>query len=149
MPVLWVNFTLTITYDCCKRVRLGTSDPSSPPILVRNSTAKRRKFAGSFVTLVGSMAEIESDLYSHRAREEYEVSERRACRVVRQWRGTQRYVPLRRTDEDQAILTLQAARAFLGILPDGRVPFSFASAESQSIGASVIWFFGTYRTMLS
>src|ERR1700732_1659479 len=34
------------------------------------------------------------------AREQYEVSERRACRVVRQWRGTQRYVPLRRTDED-------------------------------------------------
>ncbi len=45
------------------------------------------------------------------AREEYEVSERRACRVVRQWRGTQRYVPLRRTDEDQltqAILALAA-----------------------------------------
>lgn len=43
------------------------------------------------------------------AREEYEVSERRACRVVRQWRGTQRYVALWRTDEDeltQAILTL-------------------------------------------
>ena len=37
------------------------------------------------------------------------VSERRACRVVRQWRGTQRYQPLRRTDEDeltQAILAL-------------------------------------------
>ena len=37
------------------------------------------------------------------------MSERRACRVVRQWRGTQRYVPLRRTDEDeltQAILAL-------------------------------------------
>src|ERR1039457_2900331 len=43
------------------------------------------------------------------AREEYEVRERRACRVVRQWRGTQRYLPLRRTDEDQltqAILAL-------------------------------------------
>jgi hypothetical protein len=43
------------------------------------------------------------------AREEYAVSERRACRVVRQWRGTQRYLPLRRTDEDQltqAILAL-------------------------------------------
>jgi putative transposase len=43
------------------------------------------------------------------AREQYEVSERRACRVVRQWRGTQRYLPLRRTDEDQltqAILAL-------------------------------------------
>ena len=43
------------------------------------------------------------------AREQYEVSERRACRVVRQWRGTQRYRPLRRADEDeltQAILAL-------------------------------------------
>jgi len=43
------------------------------------------------------------------AREKYVVSERRACRVVRQWRGTQRYLPLRRTDEDelaQAILAL-------------------------------------------
>ena len=42
-------------------------------------------------------------------REEYEVSERRACRVVRQWRRTQRYEPLRCTDEDeltQAILAL-------------------------------------------
>ena len=41
--------------------------------------------------------------------EKYGVSERRACRVVRQWRGTQRYLPLRRTDEDQltqAILAL-------------------------------------------
>ena len=37
------------------------------------------------------------------------MSERRACQVVKQWRGTQRYLPLRRTDEDQltqAILTL-------------------------------------------
>jgi putative transposase len=43
--------------------------------------------------------------------EKYEVSERRACRVIRQWRGTQRYLPLRRTDEDeltQAILALAA-----------------------------------------
>jgi len=43
--------------------------------------------------------------------QEYAVSERRACRVVRQWRGTQRYLPLRRTDEDeltQAILALAA-----------------------------------------
>ena len=41
--------------------------------------------------------------------EKYVVSERRACRVVRQWRGTQRYLPQRRTDEDeltQAILSL-------------------------------------------
>ena len=43
------------------------------------------------------------------AREKYGVSERHACRLVGQWRGTQRYQPLRRTDEDeltQAILAL-------------------------------------------
>jgi len=34
------------------------------------------------------------------ARRKYGVSERQACRVLRQWRGTQRYVPLYRTDED-------------------------------------------------
>ena len=45
------------------------------------------------------------------AQETYAVSERRACRVVRQWRGTQRYLPLRRTDEDlltQSIVALAA-----------------------------------------
>jgi putative transposase len=34
------------------------------------------------------------------ARRKYGVSEREACRVLQQWRGTQRYVPLYRTDED-------------------------------------------------
>ena len=29
------------------------------------------------------------------------MSERSACRLLRQWRGTQRYVPLHRSDEDQ------------------------------------------------
>ncbi|MGA7891512.1 MAG: IS3 family transposase [Candidatus Sulfotelmatobacter sp.] len=48
------------------------------------------------------------------AREEYEVSERRACRVVRQWRGTQRYLPLRRTDEDQLTQTIMALAAKYG-----------------------------------
>src|SRR5205085_1186795 len=42
------------------------------------------------------------------AREEYAVSERRACQVVRQWRGTQRYQPLRRTDEDELTQTILA-----------------------------------------
>lgn len=44
LPVLWANFLLTITYDLYGGVRLGPSDPSSPQILVRNRTAKRRKF---------------------------------------------------------------------------------------------------------
>jgi putative transposase len=34
------------------------------------------------------------------ARRKYGVSERQACRVLQQWRGTQRYVPLYRTEED-------------------------------------------------
>jgi transposase InsO family protein len=34
------------------------------------------------------------------AREKHELSERHACRLVNQWRGTQRYVPIQRMDED-------------------------------------------------
>jgi putative transposase len=45
------------------------------------------------------------------ARERYGLSERRACRIVAQPRGTQRYVPTVRADEDgltRAIITLGA-----------------------------------------
>jgi putative transposase len=34
------------------------------------------------------------------AREEYRMSERHACRLLGQWRGTQRYEPLQRIDEE-------------------------------------------------
>jgi putative transposase len=34
------------------------------------------------------------------ARAKYEISERWACRLLCQWRGTQRYAPLWRVDED-------------------------------------------------
>jgi putative transposase len=60
------------------------------------------------------------------------VSERRACRVVKQWRGTQRYLPLRRTDEDQltqAILALAAKY--------GRYGYRRITALLQSAGWSV------------
>jgi transposase InsO family protein len=43
------------------------------------------------------------------ARERHELSERHACRLVNQWRGTQRYQPIQRVDEDaltQGIITL-------------------------------------------
>jgi len=43
------------------------------------------------------------------AREEYGLSERQACRLLGQWRGTQRYVSIPRTDEDaltRAIIAL-------------------------------------------
>lgn len=42
-------------------------------------------------------------------REEYRLTERHACRLLGQWRGTQRYEPMLRTDEDtltQAIVAL-------------------------------------------
>jgi transposase InsO family protein len=35
------------------------------------------------------------------ARENHELSERHACRLVNQWRGTQRYLPIQRVDEDE------------------------------------------------
>ncbi len=44
-----------------------------------------------------------------RAREKYEVSERHACRLLGQWRRTQRYAAIQRVDEDaltQDIITL-------------------------------------------
>ena len=43
------------------------------------------------------------------AQEKHELSERHACRLVNQWCGTQRYLPIQRVDEDaltQAIITL-------------------------------------------
>ncbi len=42
-------------------------------------------------------------------RAKYEVSERNACRLLGQWRGTQRYEPIQRIDEDaltRAIIAL-------------------------------------------
>ena len=44
-----------------------------------------------------------------RAREQYGLSERHACRLLGQWRGTQRYAPMLRSDEDglsRAIIAL-------------------------------------------
>ncbi len=46
------------------------------------------------------------------AREKYQLSERQACRLLGQWRGTQRYTPIFRADEDaltRAILALASA----------------------------------------
>jgi len=34
------------------------------------------------------------------ARRKYGVSERQACRILQQWRGTQRYVPMVRNEEE-------------------------------------------------
>jgi putative transposase len=44
-----------------------------------------------------------------RVRQQYGMTERHACRLLGQWRGTQRYEPLQRNDEDaltRAIITL-------------------------------------------
>jgi putative transposase len=46
------------------------------------------------------------------ARETYEVSERHACRLLGQWRRTQRYAAIQRIDEDaltRDIITLASA----------------------------------------
>ena len=46
-----------------------------------------------------------------RAWEQHGLSERHACRLLGQWRGTQRYEPIHRVDEDaltRAIIALGA-----------------------------------------
>jgi len=53
------------------------------------------------------------------AREKHELSERHACRLVNQWRGTQRYLPIQRVDEDaltRAIITLASEYGRYGYL---------------------------------
>jgi hypothetical protein len=40
------------------------------------------------------------------AREKYELSERHACRLVKQWPGTQHYLPIQRVDEDALTRTI-------------------------------------------
>ena len=56
------------------------------------------------------------------AREKHELSERHACRLVNQWRGTQRYLPIQRVDEDaltRAIITLASEYGF--VMPPVRI----------------------------
>ena len=55
------------------------------------------------------------------ARAKYVVSERRACRVVRQGRGTQRYQPLRRTDEEELTQAILALATKYGRYGDRRI----------------------------
>ena len=44
------------------------------------------------------------------ARENYQVSERHACRLLGQWRGTQRYEGIARADEDKLTSAIIARR---------------------------------------
>ena len=48
------------------------------------------------------------------AREKYEVSERHACRLLGQWRRTQRYAAIQRIDEDELTGTIIALTSEYG-----------------------------------
>jgi putative transposase len=66
------------------------------------------------------------------ARQKYGVSERQACRVLKQGRGTQRYQPAHRTDEDaltQAIIALASEY--------GRYGYRRITAKLQEAGWAV------------
>ena len=67
-----------------------------------------------------------------RARQKYGLSERHACRLLGQWRGTQRYGPLRRTDEDAL------TRAIIALATKyGRYGYRRITALLQSAGWQV------------
>ena len=63
------------------------------------------------------------------AREKYPLSERQACRLLGQWRGTQRYTPIFRADEDEL------TRAILALASEyGRYGYRRITALLQSAG---------------
>ena len=67
-----------------------------------------------------------------RARQKYGLSERPACRRRGQWRGTQRYRPLRRTEEDAL------TRAIIALATKyGRYGYRRITALRQSAGGQV------------
>ncbi len=67
-----------------------------------------------------------------RAQQEYGLSERHACRLLGQWRGTQRYGPLRRTEEDAL------TRAIIALATQyGRYGYRRITALLQSAGWQV------------
>ena len=67
-----------------------------------------------------------------RARQKYGLSERHACRLLGQWRGTQRYRPLRRTEEDAL------TRAIIALATQyGRYGYRRITALLQSAGWQV------------
>jgi hypothetical protein len=57
---------------------------------------------GNFEALSGGRCAVEH------AREECRMSERHACRLLGQWRGTQRYEPLQRMDEEALTAAISA-----------------------------------------
>ena len=59
------------------------------------------------------------------------MSERWACRVLQQWRGTQRYVPLRRVDEDQLTTAIIALASQYGRYGYRRITVLLNQAEFQ------------------
>jgi len=66
------------------------------------------------------------------ARRKYGVSERRACRILKQWRGTQRYEPMVRSDEEAL------TRAIVALASEyGRYGYRKITALLQEAGWAV------------
>ena len=66
------------------------------------------------------------------------MSERHACRLLGQWRGTQRYVPIQRTDEDALTRAIIALASEYGRYGYRRITVSCGSglASEHRIGCS-------------
>ena len=66
-----------------------------------------------------------------RAREQYGISERHACRLLGQWRGTQRYEPDHRLDEDELTRAVIALASQYGRYGYRRITALLRSAGGQ------------------
>ena len=66
-----------------------------------------------------------------RARQQYGLSERHACRLLNQWRGTQRYTPIQRNDEDALTRSIIALAGEYGRYGYRRITALLCSAGWQ------------------
>ena len=66
-----------------------------------------------------------------RAQQQYGMTERHACRLLEQWRGTQRYAPLQRNDEDELTRAIVALATKYGRYGYRRITALLRSAGWQ------------------
>ena len=66
-----------------------------------------------------------------RAQQQYGMTERHACRLLEQWRGTQRYAPIQRNDEDELTRAIVALASKYGRYGYRRITALLRSAGWQ------------------
>ncbi len=91
------------------------------------SAAARARVAAAFERQAFVPEPLRGFVTVEHARQQYGLSERNACRLVRQWSGTQRHTPIQRNDEDAL------PRAILALATKYGLPFHCCSGSHRAI----------------